>query len=77
MSPIPLVRLDIIENHWSADRPTVRADIVQDVMIDEFAAPKRDRYQIHHRTGSHHRTETSEAFMVCGVVISYASITSP
>jgi len=31
----------------------VLADIVQDVMIDEFAAPKRDRYQIitEHRPG--------------------------
>jgi phenylpyruvate tautomerase PptA (4-oxalocrotonate tautomerase family) len=43
---IPLVRIDIIEERWPTERLKVLADIVQDVMIDEFAAPKRDRYQI-------------------------------
>jgi phenylpyruvate tautomerase PptA (4-oxalocrotonate tautomerase family) len=46
VSVIPLVRIDIAENHWSAERLAVLADTVQHVMIDEFAAPERDRYQI-------------------------------
>jgi phenylpyruvate tautomerase PptA (4-oxalocrotonate tautomerase family) len=46
VSPIPLVRIDLIENRWTADRLASLTDAVQDVMIDEFAVPKRDRYQI-------------------------------
>ena len=42
---MPLVRIDLQEGR---SREEVRriADVVQDVMLDVFAAPPRDRYQI-------------------------------
>jgi phenylpyruvate tautomerase PptA (4-oxalocrotonate tautomerase family) len=42
---MPLVRIDVQQSR-SADELRHLADIVQDVMLDVFAAPPRDRYQI-------------------------------
>ena len=42
---MPLVRIDVIEGR-TAEQLRVIADTVQDVMLDVFAAPPRDRYQI-------------------------------
>ena len=43
---MPLVRIDVIENRRTPDQLRELADVVQDVMLDTFAAPPRDRYQI-------------------------------
>lgn len=50
---MPLVRIDVIENQRTPDQLRELADTVQDVMLDTFAAPDRDRYQIitEHRPG--------------------------
>ena len=50
---MPLVRIDVIENRRTPDQLRELADTVQDVMLDTFAAPDRDRYQIitEHRPG--------------------------
>jgi len=42
---MPLVRIDVIEGRTSEQLRLI-ADTVQDVMLDVFAAPPRDRYQI-------------------------------
>jgi phenylpyruvate tautomerase PptA (4-oxalocrotonate tautomerase family) len=44
---MPLVRIDVIEGR-SDEEIKQLADTVQDVMIDVFAAPERDRYQVIH-----------------------------
>jgi phenylpyruvate tautomerase PptA (4-oxalocrotonate tautomerase family) len=44
---MPLVRIDLIEGRTD-DEVKQLADAVQDVIIDAFAAPERDRYQIIH-----------------------------
>ena len=44
---MPLVRIDIIEGRTDAEIKTL-ADVVQQVMLDVFAAPARDRYQVIH-----------------------------
>lgn len=41
-----LVRIDVVENHYSPDQLTAIAQTVQLIMVDVFAAPERDRYQI-------------------------------
>jgi phenylpyruvate tautomerase PptA (4-oxalocrotonate tautomerase family) len=43
---MPLVRIDVTENRRSPAQLRDLADTVQDVMLDTFAAPPRDRYQI-------------------------------
>ncbi|GGF93943.1 putative tautomerase YolI [Rhodococcoides trifolii] len=43
---MPLVRIDVIEGRWDTDRISQLAQTVQDVLVDEFAAPERDRYQV-------------------------------
>ena len=44
---MPLVRIDVIEGR--ADEALRRlADTVQDVLVEHFAAPERDRYQVIH-----------------------------
>ncbi|GGG42312.1 putative tautomerase YrdN [Kocuria dechangensis] len=50
---MPLVRIDVIENRRTPAQLHELADVVQDVMLDTFAAPARDRYQIitEHRPG--------------------------
>jgi phenylpyruvate tautomerase PptA (4-oxalocrotonate tautomerase family) len=42
---MPLVRIDVQEGRSPAALRKI-ADVVQDVMLDVFAAPSRDRYQI-------------------------------
>ena len=42
---MPLVRIDVQEGRTPAELRKI-ADVVQDVMLDVFAAPPRDRYQI-------------------------------
>lgn len=44
---MPLVRIDIIEGR-TAEEIEMLADTVQQVMIDAFNAPVRDRYQVIH-----------------------------
>jgi phenylpyruvate tautomerase PptA (4-oxalocrotonate tautomerase family) len=44
---MPLVRIDVIEGR-SDEELRQLADAVQDVMLDVFAAPPRDRYQVIH-----------------------------
>lgn len=49
---MPLVRIDVVEGR-SPDQLRQLADAVQEVMLEVFAAPPRDRYQIitQHRPG--------------------------
>ena len=42
---MPLVRIDLQEGRTAKEVRRI-ADVVQDVMLDVFAAPPRDRYQI-------------------------------
>jgi phenylpyruvate tautomerase PptA (4-oxalocrotonate tautomerase family) len=42
---MPLVRIDVQEGHTPAELRQI-ADTVQEVMLDVFAAPRGDRYQI-------------------------------
>ncbi len=42
---MPLVRIDV-QTGRTAEQLRALADLVQDVMLDVFAAPARDRYQI-------------------------------
>ena len=42
---MPLVRIDVQQGRTSEELRLI-ADTVQDVMVDVFAAPPRDRYQI-------------------------------
>jgi phenylpyruvate tautomerase PptA (4-oxalocrotonate tautomerase family) len=42
---MPLVRIDVQQGRTPAELRRI-ADTVQDVMLDVFAAPPRDRYQI-------------------------------
>ena len=50
---MPLVRIDVIEGRRSPEELRLLADTVQEVMLDVFAAPPRDRYQVitEHRPG--------------------------
>ncbi|MEO7752049.1 MAG: tautomerase family protein [Terracoccus sp.] len=44
---MPLVRIDVIEGR--SDEALRRlADVVQEVMVEHFAAPERDRFQVIH-----------------------------
>lgn len=45
---MPLVRIDIVRGR-SRDQVRALADTVQEVMLDVFAAPPRDRYQVIHQ----------------------------
>jgi phenylpyruvate tautomerase PptA (4-oxalocrotonate tautomerase family) len=49
---VPLVRIDVQQGR-TASELRLLADTVQEVMLDVFAAPPRDRYQIitEHRVG--------------------------
>lgn len=44
---MPLVRIDLVEGRTDAQVRAL-ADTVQQVMLDVFAAPERDRYQVIH-----------------------------
>ena len=43
---MPLVYLHVVENRRSTEQLKEVADTVHDVMLEHFAAPPRDRYQI-------------------------------
>lgn len=49
---MPLVRIDLLEGRSDGELQAI-ADTVQQCMVDVFAAPPRDRYQIltEHRPG--------------------------
>src|SRR3954447_25057075 len=51
--PVPLVRIDVVEGRRTPEQLRRLADTVQDVMLEVFAAPPRDRYQVlaEHRPG--------------------------
>lgn len=42
---MPLVRIDVVEGR-TPEQLRLVADVVQEVMLDVFAAPPRDRYQV-------------------------------
>src|SRR3712207_7154338 len=50
---MPLVRIDVVEGRRTPEELRLLADTVQDVMLDVFAAPPGDRYQVltEHRPG--------------------------
>ncbi len=50
---MPLVRIDVVEGRRTPEQLRAFADTVQEVMLDVFAAPPRDRYQVvtEHRPG--------------------------
>ncbi|MBY4575498.1 tautomerase family protein [Gordonia paraffinivorans] len=50
---MPLVHLHVIENRRTPQQLRQLADVVQDVMLEHFAAPPRDRYQLisEHKSG--------------------------
>ncbi|EOD48881.1 4-oxalocrotonate tautomerase [Neofusicoccum parvum] len=43
---MPLVKIDMIKGVRSPEEIKKLADIVQEIMLEKFAAPPRDRYQI-------------------------------
>jgi phenylpyruvate tautomerase PptA (4-oxalocrotonate tautomerase family) len=43
---VPLVRIDVVEGRRSPEQLRRLADTVQEVMLDVFAAPPGDRYQV-------------------------------
>jgi phenylpyruvate tautomerase PptA (4-oxalocrotonate tautomerase family) len=43
---MPLVRIDVVGGRRTAEQLRLLADTVQEVMLDVFAAPPRDRYQV-------------------------------
>lgn len=43
---MPLVKIDMIKGVRSPEEIKKLADIVQEIMLDKFAAPPRDRYQV-------------------------------
>ncbi|MDT2005456.1 tautomerase family protein [Rhodococcus opacus] len=43
---MPLVHIHVIENRRTPEQLRHVADVVQDVMLENFAAPDRDRYQL-------------------------------
>ena len=45
---MPLVRIDVVRGRTPAELRAL-ADTVQEVMLDVFAAPERDRYQVIHQ----------------------------
>jgi phenylpyruvate tautomerase PptA (4-oxalocrotonate tautomerase family) len=60
---MPLVRIDLFEGR-SDDELRLLADTVQECMVDVFAAPERDRYQIitEHRPGRMFLEDTGLGF---------------
>jgi len=52
---MPLVRIDVIEGR-TPDQLRALADSVQQAMVEVFAAPQRDRYQVIQE----HPSETGE-----------------
>jgi phenylpyruvate tautomerase PptA (4-oxalocrotonate tautomerase family) len=60
---MPLVRIDVIEGR-SDEQITALSDAVQQVMIDTFAAPELDKYQVihEHRPGRIRALDTGLGF---------------
>ncbi|HYH26823.1 MAG TPA: tautomerase family protein [Blastococcus sp.] len=50
---MPLVRIDVVEGRRTPEQLRLLADTIQEVMLDVFAAPPGDRYQVitEHRPG--------------------------
>jgi phenylpyruvate tautomerase PptA (4-oxalocrotonate tautomerase family) len=50
---VPLVHIHVIEDRRTPQQLRRVADVIQDVMLDHFAAPPRDRYQLisEHKAG--------------------------
>jgi phenylpyruvate tautomerase PptA (4-oxalocrotonate tautomerase family) len=50
---VPLVRIDVVEGRRNPEQLRRLADTVQEVMLELFAAPPSDRYQVvtEHRPG--------------------------
>jgi phenylpyruvate tautomerase PptA (4-oxalocrotonate tautomerase family) len=51
--PVPLVRIDVVEGRRSPEKLRLLADTVPDLVLDVFAAPPGNRYQVitEHRPG--------------------------
>jgi phenylpyruvate tautomerase PptA (4-oxalocrotonate tautomerase family) len=47
---MPLVKIDVIKGRRSPSQLRILADVVQNVMLQEFKAPPKDRYQVSHPT---------------------------
>ncbi|PNP50674.1 hypothetical protein THARTR1_08692 [Trichoderma harzianum] len=43
---MPFVKIDVIKGRRSPEQLNRMGDVIQQVLIDTFAAPERDRYQI-------------------------------
>ena len=43
---MPLVKIDLIKGARTPDEIKHVAEVIQQVLIDKFAAPTRDRYQV-------------------------------
>lgn len=43
---MPLVKIDMIRGVRTPEEIKKLADVVQEIMLDKFAAPARDRYQV-------------------------------
>lgn len=43
---MPLVKIDMIKGVRTPEEIKKFADVVQEIMLDKFAAPPRDRYQV-------------------------------
>ncbi|KAL6819180.1 Tautomerase/MIF superfamily [Trichoderma camerunense] len=43
---MPFVKIDVIRGRRSPEQLKKMGDVIQQVLIDTFAAPERDRYQI-------------------------------
>jgi len=43
---MPLVKIDMIRGVRTPEEIKKLADVVQEIMLDKFAAPPRDRYQV-------------------------------
>ncbi|KAL7954490.1 Tautomerase/MIF superfamily [Trichoderma compactum] len=43
---MPFVKIDVIKGRRSPEQLKRMGDVIQQVLIDTFAAPERDRYQI-------------------------------
>ena len=67
---MPLVRIDVQEGRTPAELRAI-ADVVQDVMLDAFAAPPRDRYQVitEHKPGQIIAEDTGLGFERTGGVV--------
>ena len=44
---MPLVKIDVIRNARTPPELRALADVVQDVLEQDFRAPKKDRYQVY------------------------------